>query len=80
MFVFRKIWRALFSWNTRSEIRPFALIPTNFSLVLLITGLLIKKAFTEKYGPEKNSVFGSFLRSGEAVIGKQVFCKTAAEV
>ena len=28
MFVFRKIWRALFSWNTRFEIRPFALLPT----------------------------------------------------
>ena len=28
MFVFRKIWRALFPWNTRFEIRPFALLPT----------------------------------------------------
>ena len=28
MFVFRKIWRALFSSNTRFEIRPFALLPT----------------------------------------------------
>ena len=28
MFVFRKIWRALFSWNFRFEIRPFALLPT----------------------------------------------------
>ena len=28
MFFFRKIWRALFSWNTRFEIRPFALLPT----------------------------------------------------
>ena len=27
MFVFRKIWRALFSCNTRFEIRPFALLP-----------------------------------------------------
>ena len=27
MFIFRKIWRALFSWNTRFEIRPFALLP-----------------------------------------------------
>ena len=25
---FRKIWRALFSWSTRFEIRPFALLPT----------------------------------------------------
>ena len=30
MFVFRKIWRTLFSWNTRSEIRPFTLLPTKF--------------------------------------------------
>ena len=29
MFVFRKIWRALFSWNIRFEIRLFALLPTN---------------------------------------------------
>ena len=29
MFVFWKIWRALFSWNTRFEIRLFALLPTN---------------------------------------------------
>ena len=29
MFVFRKIWRALFSWNTRFEIWPFALLPTH---------------------------------------------------
>ena len=28
MFVFRKIWRALFSCNTRFEIRPFAILPT----------------------------------------------------
>ena len=27
MFVFQKIWRALFSWNTRFEIRPVALLP-----------------------------------------------------
>ena len=30
MFVFRKIWRAFFSLNTRFEIRPFALLPTMF--------------------------------------------------
>ena len=29
MFVFRKIWHALFSWNTRFEIGPFALLPTS---------------------------------------------------
>ena len=30
MFVFRKIWRALFSWNTSFKIRSFALLPTNY--------------------------------------------------
>ena len=30
MFVFWKIWRALFSYNTRFEIRPFALLPTSW--------------------------------------------------
>ena len=28
MFVFRKIWSVLFSWNTRFEILTFALLPT----------------------------------------------------
>ena len=28
MFVFQNIWRALFSWNSRFEIRIFALLPT----------------------------------------------------
>ena len=33
MFVFRKIWRALFSWKTHFlEIRPFALLPTNLQI------------------------------------------------
>ena len=35
MFLFPKIWRALFSYNTRFEIRPFALLPTKCYLVLL---------------------------------------------
>ena len=34
MFVFRKIWRALFSWNTRFEIRSFALLPTKYVYIL----------------------------------------------
>ena len=29
MFIFRKIWRALFSWNTCLEILSFSLLPTN---------------------------------------------------
>ena len=32
MFVFQKIWRALFSCNTQFEIRPFALLPTKINL------------------------------------------------
>ena len=28
MFVFGKIWCALFSWNTRFKISPFVLLPT----------------------------------------------------
>ena len=28
MFVFQKIWRGLFFWDTRFKIRPFALLPT----------------------------------------------------
>ena len=30
MVVFRKIWHALFSLNTRFEIRRFALLPTSY--------------------------------------------------
>ena len=30
MFVSRKIWRVLFSWNTRFEIHPFALLLTKW--------------------------------------------------
>ena len=36
MFVFRKIWRALFSWNTRFEIRPFVLLPMDYCVALII--------------------------------------------
>ena len=32
MFVFRKIWRILFSWNTRFEIHPLALLPTSCAM------------------------------------------------
>ena len=31
MFVFRKIWRALFSCYLRFEIRPFPLSPMNYN-------------------------------------------------
>ena len=36
MFIFQKIWRAWFSCNTRFEIRPFALLPTNYWLYITI--------------------------------------------
>ena len=33
MFVFPKIWRALFSWNTSFEIQHSALLPTNYTVI-----------------------------------------------
>ena len=49
---FRKIWRALFSWNTRFEIRPFALLPTHCEKVgrsrssnVKSTGSILKSQF-----------------------------------
>ena len=36
---FRKIWRALFSWNTHFEIYPFALLPTNYAFLMILTNL-----------------------------------------
>ena len=49
--IFRKIWRALFSWNTRFEIHPFALSPTKCSnLFMIITliahGMIIKSGLS----------------------------------
>ena len=40
MFVFWKIWCALFSWNTYFEIHPFALLPTNCADRLIWKGLI----------------------------------------
>ena len=36
MIVFREIWRALFSLNTRFEIRTFALLPTKKGLLQIL--------------------------------------------
>ena len=36
---FQKIWRALFPWNTRFEIRPFASLPTNSMKVVFLQNL-----------------------------------------
>ena len=41
MFVFRKMWRALFSWNTRFEIHPFLLLPTISALHFVISILMV---------------------------------------
>ena len=41
MFIFRKIWRVLFSWNTRFENRPFALPPTNIVFLAVTVALFI---------------------------------------
>ena len=44
IFVFQKIWSALFSFNTRFEIPSFALLPTILLIkinVLLVTGKIV---------------------------------------
>ena len=60
-FVFRKIWRALFSCYLRFEIRPFTLLPTIYCLKVTtpvaLTLVRIKKQ--ELYrGPCQLSVIG----------------------
>ena len=47
MFVFRKIWRALFSCNALFKIRPFDLLPTNYQIIwdVLISILAKTKTF-----------------------------------
>ena len=39
MFIFRKIWRALFSGNLHLEIRPFRLITDDFTPVFFFIPL-----------------------------------------
>ena len=46
MFVFWKIWRALFFWNTRFHIRPFTSLPTRCAPKSIST--LIKHKYKEK--------------------------------
>ena len=41
MFVFRKIWHALFSCNTRVEIPPFALLTNEFFVETNSLGFMI---------------------------------------
>ena len=42
----RKIWHALFSWNTRFEIHPFALLPTKWSQSLPVQVIIFQKKVT----------------------------------
>ena len=53
MFVFWKIWCALFSWNTHFEIRFFALSPTISQIKLSFINLLNKSYFGVKNFFEK---------------------------
>ena len=62
MFVFRKIWRALFSWNTRFEIRPFALLPT-FRQYQKNIAFSILYFFSSVASPTNVQIFISFLFS-----------------
>ena len=54
MIVFRKIWRALFFWNTRFDIHPFALLPTKLDVWLDLNGLLhlSKLILCDRYSTE----------------------------
>ena len=47
IFVFRKIWRAFFFRNTRFEIRPFALLPTNCELLFKKKNYKLRVTFYE---------------------------------
>ena len=48
MFLFRKIWRVLFSCNTRFEIRPFTVLPTSKELVFPDLAITLWYALREK--------------------------------
>ena len=45
----RKIWRALFSWKTRFEIRPFALLPTIYRVINFLQDKKTSPALSLKY-------------------------------
>ena len=51
MFIFMKIWRALFSWNIRFEIHPFALLPTKKSS----DSTILPETFHRKWGSLKET-------------------------
>ena len=63
MFVFWKIWRALFSWDTRFEIRPFGLLPT-----IYIKGIL--KSFAKFGGKHLPQIFFYRIAAG---LSMQIF-------
>ena len=52
MFVFVKIWHALFSWNTRFEIRAFALLPTEFANKNLNFDRLLSLIWSNNWVPD----------------------------
>ena len=52
MFVFRKIWRALFSRNPRFEIRPFVLLPTKQD----------SENILNKFSGENDRMWGNFYK------------------
>ena len=60
MFVFQKIWCALFSSNTCFEIRPFALLPTIF--IILSEYKRITKLFNKQH----------FYKQRQAEIGEKL--------
>ena len=54
MFFFRKIWHALFSRNTRFEIRPFALLPTNYHIVHMLNIFMLIHQLSRETTKHKN--------------------------
>ena len=64
MFVFRKIWRALFTCNTRFEIRRFASLPT-----ILLPACIINHYFPFNASYKYTKIRGFLAFSGVIEIG-----------
>ena len=82
MFVFQKIWPALFSWNTRFEIRLFALLPTfcfkllcNSFQQLNVTPIAPNFYICSKRSVQKN--FAKYLRKHQC---RSLFCDKVASL
>ena len=71
---FRKIWHALFSWNTPFEVRAFALLPSNYNTQYLWSVVLRRADFREIPGrcvkrfERKGSWFESKVSSFEDIV------------